>query len=109
MINFDVPRNPTDYVHRVGRTARAGRKGTSVTFVGQRDVELILAIEEYVGDKIAEWSEEGVNVETRVVKGRTLKDVAEARMEALRDVEGGKDVKGWRRKIKKDRKRALAG
>lgn len=108
VINYDVPRNPTDYVHRVGRTARAGRQGTSVTFVGQRDVALVLAIEEYVGCKMAEWGEEGVNVETRVVKGRTLKDVAEARMEALRDVEGGKDVNGWRRKIKKDRKRALA-
>ncbi|EXJ96006.1 hypothetical protein A1O1_01132 [Capronia coronata CBS 617.96] len=107
VINYDVPRNPTDYVHRVGRTARAGRKGTSVTFVGQRDVALILAIEEYVGSKMSEWTEEGVNVETRVVKGRTLKDVAEARMEALRDLESGKDVNGWRRKIKKDRKRAV--
>lgn len=107
VINFDVPRNPIDYVHRVGRTARAGRTGTSVTFVGQRDVELILAIEEYTGSKMAEWAEEGVNVETRVVKGRTLKDVAEAKMEALRDIEGGKDVNGWRRKIKKDKKRAL--
>jgi ATP-dependent RNA helicase DDX49/DBP8 len=107
VINFDVPRNPTDYVHRVGRTARAGRKGTSITFVGQRDVELILAIEEYVGNQLVEWTEEAVNIETRVVKGRTLKDVAEARMEALRDVEGGKDVTGWRRKIKKDKKRAL--
>jgi len=108
VINYDVPRNPTDYVHRVGRTARAGREGTSVTFVGQRDVSLILAIEEYVGDKMAEWTEEGVNVETRVVKGRTLKDVAEARMEALRDMENGKDVNGWRRKIKKDRKKTIA-
>ena len=103
VINYDVPRNPTDYVHRVGRTARAGRDGTSVTFVGQRDVSLVLAIEEYVGGgPMAEWTEDGVNVETRVVRGRTLKDVAEARMEALRDVEGGKDVTGWRRKIKKD-------
>ncbi|KAI1611249.1 P-loop containing nucleoside triphosphate hydrolase protein [Exophiala viscosa] len=107
VINYDVPRNPTDYVHRVGRTARAGRWGTSVTFVGQRDVSLILAIEEYVGSKMVEWTEEGVNVETRVVKGRTLKDVAEAKMEALRDLEGGKDVNGWRRKIKKDKKRML--
>jgi ATP-dependent RNA helicase DDX49/DBP8 len=107
VINFDVPRNPTDYVHRVGRTARAGRSGTSITFVGQRDVELILAIEEYVADKMSEWGEEGVNLETRVVRGRTLKDVAEARMEALRDIEGGKDVNGWRRKLKKDRKRVL--
>lgn len=108
VINYDIPRNPTDYIHRVGRTARAGRKGTSVTFVGQRDVELVLAIEEYVGSKMSEWTEDGVNVETRVVRGRTLKDVAEAKMEALRDLESGKDVNGWRRKIKKDRKRALA-
>jgi len=108
VINYDVPRNPTDYVHRVGRTARAGRQGTSVTFVGQRDVSLVLAVEEYVGRKMEEWTEEGVNVETRVVRGRTLKDVAEARMEALRDVEGGKDVSGWRRKIKKDRRKRMA-
>ncbi|KEF58676.1 uncharacterized protein A1O9_06602 [Exophiala aquamarina CBS 119918] len=107
VINYDVPRNPTDYVHRVGRTARAGRQGTSVTFVGQRDVSLVLAIEEYVGAKMEEWAEEGVNVETRVVRGRILKDVAEARMEALRDVEGGKDVSGWRRKIKKDRRKRM--
>lgn len=107
VVNYDVPRNPTDYVHRVGRTARAGRKGISITFVGQRDVALILAIEDYVGGKMAEWTEESVNIETRVVKGRTLKDVAEARMEALRDLESGKDVNGWRRKLKKDRKRAV--
>ena len=53
-----------------------------------------------------EWREEGVNLETRVMRGRTLKDVAEARMEALREVEGGKEVGGWRRgRAKKDRKR----
>lgn len=107
VINYDVPRNPTDYVHRVGRTARASRTGTSVTFVGQRDVELVLAIESYLGGKkMAAWEEEGVNLETRVVKGRTLKDVGEARMESLREVEQGRDVNGWRgRAIKKDRKR----
>ncbi len=114
MINYDVPRDPKDYVHRVGRTARAGRPGTSITFVSQRDVELILAIEKYVGNgdadvgKMTEWKEERVNIETRVVRGRTLKDVAEARMEAVREVEQGKDVNGWRRgRIKKDRKRIL--
>ena len=114
VINYDVPRDPRDYVHRVGRTARAGRSGTSITFVSQRDVELLLAIEKYVGNgngdagaaKMTEWKEEGVNIETRVVKGRTLKDVAEARMEAVREVEQGKDINGWRRgKIRKDRKR----
>ena len=47
VVNFDVPKNPKDYVHRVGRTARAGRGGTSITLVTQYDIKLILACEEY--------------------------------------------------------------
>jgi len=35
VLNYDVPTNSKDYVHRVGRTARAGRSGRSVTFVTQ--------------------------------------------------------------------------
>ena len=101
VINYDVPRNPDDYIHRIGRTARAGRSGTSITFVGQRDVELILAIEKHVGSQMVEWKQEGVNIETRVLKGRTLKDVGEARMEAARDVEANKDVFGRRKKVAK--------
>ena len=41
VLNFDVPKNPRDYVHRVGRTARAGRGGTAVTLVTQYDIKLI--------------------------------------------------------------------
>ena len=103
VINYDVPRDPDDYVHRVGRTARAGKGGTSITFVGQRDVELLLAIEQRVGggQKMVEWTEEGVNVETRVIRGRLLKDVGEARMEAMRKMEENKDVYGRRKKVLK--------
>ena len=101
VVNYDVPRNPDDYIHRVGRTARAERHGTSVTFVGQRDVELILAIEQHVGTKMEEWKQEGVNVETRVLKGRNLKDVGAARMDATRDIEANKDVYGRRKKVLK--------
>lgn len=57
VINYDVPRNPDDYIHRVGRTARAGRKGRAITLVGQRDVQLILAIEARVGRKMVEYVE----------------------------------------------------
>jgi ATP-dependent RNA helicase DDX49/DBP8 len=101
VINYDVPRDPDDYIHRVGRTARAGRSGTSITFVGQRDIELVLAIEKHIGSQMSQWKEEGVNVETRVTRGRLLKDVGEARMEALRDLEGNKDVFGRRKKVLK--------
>ncbi|KAH8707615.1 hypothetical protein GQ44DRAFT_743255 [Phaeosphaeriaceae sp. PMI808] len=107
VINFDVPRDPDDYIHRVGRTARAGRPGTSVTFIGQRDVELVLAIEERVGGKMAEFEEEGVggkmaefeeegvSIEGRVVRD-ALKPVTEKKREALLNIEEGRDVKGNR-------------
>ncbi|KAJ6166838.1 RNA helicase [Penicillium chermesinum] len=104
VINFDVPRNPDDYVHRVGRTARAGRSGEAVTMVGQRDVELILAIEERVERRMEEWAEEGVNVEGRVVRSGALKEVGAAKREVIGEIEEGRDVLGRKRnKLKKVR------
>ncbi|CRG85912.1 hypothetical protein PISL3812_02915 [Talaromyces islandicus] len=104
VINFDVPRNPDDYVHRVGRTARAGREGESVTLVGQRDVNLVLAIEKRVGRQMVQWEEEGVSIEGRVVRGPTLKEVGEAKREATGEIEEGRDVLGRRvNKLKKVR------
>ncbi|TXG71320.1 hypothetical protein EZV62_006255 [Acer yangbiense] len=41
VINYDIPMNRRDYVHRVGRTTRAGRGGLSVSFVSQNDVILL--------------------------------------------------------------------
>ena len=52
VLNFDVPQNGKDYVHRVGRTARAGRSGRAVTFVTQYDVEMYQRIEELLGKKL---------------------------------------------------------
>jgi ATP-dependent RNA helicase DeaD len=40
VINFDMPEDVDTYIHRVGRTARAGRSGTAITFVGQHDIEV---------------------------------------------------------------------
>ena len=49
VVNFELPREPEDYVHRIGRTARAGRKGRAVTFIGRRDFSLLARIERFVG------------------------------------------------------------
>ncbi len=45
VINYDVPHDPEDYVHRIGRTARAGEKGRAVTFVSEQDQYKFLQIE----------------------------------------------------------------
>ena len=54
VVNWEVPRVADDYVHRVGRTARAGRKGTAVTFVTEGDVELVQGLEERIGTQLEE-------------------------------------------------------
>lgn len=53
VINFDCPRTGEDYVHRVGRTARAGRGGLAVTMVTERDVDLVAGIEEMTRKSLA--------------------------------------------------------
>lgn len=50
VVNFDLPRLPEDYVHRVGRTARAGRGGWALSLVSQYDVFLTQRIESLIGE-----------------------------------------------------------
>jgi ATP-dependent RNA helicase RhlE len=52
VINFDVPGQPDDYIHRVGRTARRGTTGDAVTFVSPAERSQLGAIERAVGHKI---------------------------------------------------------
>jgi ATP-dependent RNA helicase RhlE len=48
VINFDLPHSPEDYVHRIGRTARAGASGRASTFVTERDEDTVRAIERII-------------------------------------------------------------
>ena len=58
VINYDIPTHSKDYIHRVGRTARAGRAGKAVTFVSQYDLELYLRIEQLLGRKMPKYETE---------------------------------------------------
>ena len=55
VVNYDIPTHSKDYVHRVGRTARAGRAGKSITIVSQYDAELLQRIEAVIGKKMSLW------------------------------------------------------
>lgn len=72
VINYDIPGHGKDYIHRVGRTARAGRAGTAISIVTQYDVELYQRIEHLLGMKL-----DGYNCEEETVLV-LLERVAEA-------------------------------
>ncbi|MFL6829437.1 MAG: DEAD/DEAH box helicase [Sphingomicrobium sp.] len=53
VINFDVPWQPDDYIHRIGRTGRAGMTGIAITLATRADAEAVAGIEKLIGHKIA--------------------------------------------------------
>jgi superfamily II DNA/RNA helicase len=52
VLNYDVPPDPEDYIHRIGRTARAATTGTAITFVNERDQRRFFTIESLIGKEI---------------------------------------------------------
>jgi len=60
VFNFDLPRNPEDYVHRIGRTGRANAKGTAYSFASRKDRDLVRNIERFTGQKIEMTEIEGM-------------------------------------------------
>ncbi|MDR2211267.1 MAG: DEAD/DEAH box helicase [Spirochaetaceae bacterium] len=52
VVNYDLPTDTENYVHRIGRTARAGKTGRALTFASEQDVYELADIEKYIGKKI---------------------------------------------------------
>ncbi|HLJ69074.1 MAG TPA: DEAD/DEAH box helicase [Chloroflexota bacterium] len=73
VINYDIPVDPEAYVHRIGRTARAGQSGTAITFVTPRERGLLRTIERLVGLKL------------KRMPVPTATDIAQRRAETFRD------------------------
>ena len=59
VVNYDVPQDPDSYVHRVGRTARAGQKGEAITFMSPAEIGELRAIEYHIGREIPRVDLEG--------------------------------------------------
>ena len=90
IINFDLPRSPADYIHRIGRTGRAGESGVAVSFIGH---------EEQAHFKLIEKRSQ-IKLEREQIKGYELTG------EAPQKVKGNPPVKG-KKKSKKDKLREL--
>jgi ATP-dependent RNA helicase RhlB len=64
VINWDLPQDPEDYVHRIGRTARAGAGGKAIGLVDESSALVLESIEKFIGQKIpVEWAEDDLFVE----------------------------------------------
>ncbi|RZC72410.1 hypothetical protein C5167_035600 [Papaver somniferum] len=93
VINYDIPRHAQDYVHHVGRTARAGRGGLAVSFVTQNDVDLIHEIESVIGKQLDKFECKENDVLAEITKVYKAKRVATMKM-----MDDGFDQKAEERK-----------
>ncbi|KAH9002414.1 P-loop containing nucleoside triphosphate hydrolase protein [Lactarius hatsudake] len=73
VVNWDLPNEPEEYTHRVGRTARAGRGGMAVSFVSENDESRVLRIEERIATRLVEMELPEDKVLERLNKVSTAK------------------------------------
>lgn len=66
VINFDLPFMVVDYLHRVGRTARAGKSGLAISILDEYDISLIKEIEKYLGLKIPKEQLDGFDTDKKL-------------------------------------------
>jgi len=83
VLNFDLPGDSATYVHRVGRTARAGKSGVAVSLVTQYDLEVYLRIEKALGKKLEEYK--GVAKEEVLVFTERVGEAQRAAVRQLKD------------------------
>ncbi|KAL4871782.1 hypothetical protein BDV12DRAFT_163836 [Aspergillus spectabilis] len=92
VVNFDLPQDSKTYIHRVGRTARAGKSGVAISLVSQYELEVFLRIENALGKKLEEYAVE--KDEVMVMAER----VGEAQRQAAIEMKSFEEKKGSRGK-----------
>lgn len=97
VINYELPNVPEDYVHRIGRTGRAGQEGEAISLVCNDERPFLQEIEKIIGQKISLTDIEGFTPKLWPSQGPTTKEVqraAEARKKASRQGQGRKSPSG---------------
>ncbi|PQE25728.1 hypothetical protein CJF30_00000429 [Rutstroemia sp. NJR-2017a BBW] len=100
VLNYDMPQDSKTYIHRVGRTARAGKSGHAISFVTQYDVEIWMRIEAALGKKQDEF--QTVKDEVMVFKAR----VEEAQRHARNEMKNLHEDRGKKGAVLKGRRPA---
>jgi ATP-dependent RNA helicase RhlB len=99
VINYDLPQDAEDYVHRIGRTARAGAEGKAISFADEDGAFYLEAIEEFAKQKIpTEWAEDDMFVHDYVRTKQRPRETASAGKERPGRGTRGGDVRKPRAK-----------
>jgi len=72
VINFDLPKHAEEYVHRIGRTGRAGFKGNALSLVGPKDWTSYLAIKSFLNDELSFAAVEGLKAKFKGIKEKKV-------------------------------------
>ncbi|WP_024954021.1 DEAD/DEAH box helicase [Sulfurospirillum arcachonense] len=85
VINFDLPRSAADYIHRIGRTARAGKSGDAITFISHEDMAHFKLIEKRCDIKLNKEQIEGFELEGEAPKQKKGKAPVKGKRKSKKD------------------------
>ena len=114
VINYELPSVPEDYVHRIGRTGRAGKKGLAISLVSAYDVAYLFEIEKLIGLKMEEIKTDGYKFDERIPdrgeqhNQRDRRKAAKARKHAPKK-EKTKKYASTQKKVKQTKRNRYSG
>lgn len=97
VINYDLPEDPETYVHRIGRTGRAGYEGTALSFCDISETGLLKSIQKLIGRDIPVIEEHSFNCEECVIRMARIKKSISSPKEVKRDVKASDQNDNQRR------------
>ena len=106
VVNYDLPFLPEDYVHRIGRTGRAGKSGVAISFVSREEERTLSDIEKLIGQKLKRIMVPGYEVSNRdlllkqLQKRRSFAKKKATESDAFEQISAEKSMAGRRTKVK---------
>lgn len=89
VLNFDLPRSPADYIHRIGRTGRAGQNGLAISFIGHEDQAHFNLIEKRAKIKLIREEIKGFELtgipQDKIVSGQPIKGKRKSKKDKVRE------------------------
>jgi ATP-dependent RNA helicase DDX49/DBP8 len=103
VVNWDLPSAWQDYVHRVGRTARNGKRGFAISFITERDIDVVHSIEAKINTKLTEL--EGIEDEDKILeKLNTVATAKRLATMAMHDAKfGERQQRNYEKKLAKEK------